>query len=544
MMVSGSVMAMGTGILLWIGTYLVHSTVIIAGVWALTSLVPKLSLATKETLWRVALFGGVLTSSVQLAASVQPPWGPLSLPAETAPAARDMAAAPEAPSPEPEVVQHHITQHRSGDLLIETVRERRVAPEPVVTAAPTPPSEVSHTLPWAPIVLGVLGAGMLLALGRLGHAAIRLRRDLRDRRDVIEDPVLETFLALCQKAELGKRVRLTASSKLSSPVALASREIVLPERAIEGLSVQQHEGMLAHELAHLIRRDPWWSWGTAIFQAIFFFQPLNHVARTKIREVAEFQCDDWAARHVGTGVHLAKCLAEVARWMEQSSEGSSSMMVAMAENGSPIVRRITRLLDDRRRRRERPAHAAGRIALGVGVLGAAVGLAPAITLAAGSSAEEADPGDTVPQLASAMESDRDVRFHDVRGEDGIDRSSVELQAGDERIRVQIARPRTPEPPPPPESHGMHIIVGGHISGWGWGDVFTSWLWLEVGGLEALERDLEGLERELQGLEREVERDLPWGFRRMSDDRNRGAWQPGSRTDSVHPGGRSRTIYDL
>ena len=51
-------------------------------------------------------------------------------------------------------------------------------------------------------------------------------------------------------------------------------------------------------------------------------------------------CDDWAVRHTGQNVTLARCLVEVAGWMKTETRPVAA--VGMAERGSPLVRRVER----------------------------------------------------------------------------------------------------------------------------------------------------------------------------------------------------------
>lgn len=448
----------------WLLTYVVHSTALIASVWLLTSVIPKISLGTKEALWKVALLGPLLTATIHQASGVPSVWGELPMPQALRTEAASPAPAPVVATPAPEpVVERRVVQHRNGDLEITAIRHHApVAPAPAVVVAPSSPASPS---PWPWVLLSLWGAGALFALGRLAWATTRLRKQLKSRRDVIEDPVLESFLDLCSKAELRKRPRLTASPHLRSPIALGRREICLPERAVDSLTPQQQHGMLAHEMAHLVRRDPQWMVLTAVVEALFFFQPLNHLARRKIQEVAEFQCDDWAARQTGTGVHLAKCLAEVAGWVEDGPP-LTPVVTSMADQGSPIVRRITRLLHQRRRGGR--VHPVGRVALTVGSLALVVALVPGVSQAQGSSA--AGPA---PMLVQGSSAPRTVVIEDI-SDAGHERSIVRLQADGETVEIEVQAARPAPPPPPPQEERVEIIVHGHMGGlwgWGWGGLF-------------------------------------------------------------------------
>jgi beta-lactamase regulating signal transducer with metallopeptidase domain len=469
----------------WLTTYGLHSTALIAAVWLLTSVVPQLSLGTREALWKVALLGPLLTATVVVASGVPSVWGQLPMPQalRTAPGSPPTAAPPAVASPPAgdAAVEQRIVRHRTGELEITAIRQRQAAP----AAAPiaTGPAAPAAPTPWPMVLLGLWAAGAAVAVGRLAWATRRLRKQLHGRRDVIEDPVLESFLDLCSKSGLKKRPRLTASPHLRSPIALGSHEICLPERAVDSLTPPQQQAMLAHELAHLLRRDPLWSVGVAVVEAVLWFQPLNHLARRKIQEVAELQCDDWAARQAGTGVHLAKCLAEIAGWVEEGPP-MSPVVTAMADRSSPIVRRITRLLHERRQGGR--VHPAGRVAISVGTLGLVLALVPGV-----SQAELGSPATAqVPVLAQGpgLATPRTVIFED-RSDGGHDRSRVRLHAGDEIVEIEVQAPRA-LPPPPPAPHGdrVEIMIHGHFGGplwapWGWGG---GWLgMLDLGGLEIL-----------------------------------------------------------
>ena len=414
----------------------------------------------------------------------------------------------QAPAVEPEeaLVDRRVVEHQSGTLTITTVRERKESA--VAAAVPLEPS------PWPWVVLGLVLAGSVFALGRLVWAARRLRKQLEGRRDVMEDPVLESHLALCAKAELKKRPKLTASPKVRSPLALMGNEICLPERAVDSLSPEQQQGMLAHELAHLIRRDPAWRFGVAIFEALFFFQPLNHLARRKLAEVAEFQCDDWAAQHTGTGVHLAKCLAEVASWLD-GGPPQTAIMTAMAAPSSPIVQRITRLLGHPKARAT--GHAATRVAFAVFAIGAVAWLVPGVGYAQ-PKATAVEGGHTG--------SDREVAFVDT-SDARWDRGTLHLDTGDEQVEVHVQAPKAAPPPPPeapaipspPERHGdsLRIIIQGDTWGGfpfcmgpcGGGVLFD--LHIGDGDPLGLLEDLEDLEDLDDLIEAEVERGLLGAF---------------------------------
>ncbi len=170
---------------------------------------------------------------------------------------------------------------------------------------------------------------------------------------VVGGSLLTQLQALAQEAGLGGPVSLSCSWRVPVPLALGLRrpEICVPPRALAGLSAEQQEGMLAHELAHLVRRDPMWLLVSHALSCLFFFQPLNWVARRRLRETSEMLSDEWAVSRTGRPLSLAGCLAEVAGW---TLAYRPLPVPGMADRPSNLATRIRRLLDESRSP-ERPA---------------------------------------------------------------------------------------------------------------------------------------------------------------------------------------------
>src|SRR5690606_21235904 len=95
---------------------------------------------------------------------------------------------------------------------------------------------------------------------------------LGDRRMVNDGPLTSMLSALRRATGATVPLRLTASASISSPVALHG-EICLPEVALVDLDAAQQRAMLAHELAHIERRDPEWLVLACLVERVFFFQP-------------------------------------------------------------------------------------------------------------------------------------------------------------------------------------------------------------------------------------------------------------------------------
>ena len=278
-------------------------------------------------------------------------------------------------------------------------------------------------LAWALLAV-FFGAGMIRSWSRL-------RRVLADRRPIHAGPA-STMLARLAAGTL-PRVRLSASTRVDVPIAVGvlRPEIVVPERALYQLEPAELESMLAHELAHLVRRDPAWRLITGFMHRVLFLQPLNRVAAVHLESTSEELCDDWAVERTDRPLALARCLTEVAGWVA-SPLGAS--VPAMARRGSGLGRRVRRLVaadDDpsppRRRDRWPVPFAAGALTL-------VVFAAPGATEMASSAPPAAMP--PAPMLVPASVSPGEVMAE--RSPDAA-RASAPDKKGDARRVLEKLR---------------------------------------------------------------------------------------------------------
>ena len=325
----------------WLLTYLIHSTVLLGLVWLVTR---RLEPAVSELLWKVALLAGLVTGTIQSRLQLSPP-AAVTLPAASLPS----------PSPASDAGHESALGTTSTTSRIST------------TSASRPSLALLAVLLWGAIALAsslYYVARRLILVGRLA-----------DRRPVRDGPLATTLAELQRTTGYRGRVRLTMARTISSPVALGLSEICVPELALSELGAEQQCSMLAHELAHLARHDSLWLVGASLIERLFFFQPLNRLARRELETTAEYLSDEWAMRKTGSAVSLAKCLATVAEWIQASPLGVP--VAGLAERRSLLVARIARLLDARLP--QSPASRRGWAVLATLGVAATVAAAPRVT---------------------------------------------------------------------------------------------------------------------------------------------------------------------
>jgi hypothetical protein len=438
----------------WMLTYLIHSTILVLSVWlicrGIKPLAKHIGPSGENLGWKLALVGAFVSATVQVGAGVNPALGALEL--EAGPKVVERASALESQPQRVLRTRPIIVEPDEGSVVMLGAGPGAQV-EPAFEAAETEPAPL-----WPKLLVGAWLLGAVIALARLGGSVVALRRKLTDRRAVIEDPVLESFLTLCRDVDIRRKIRLTASANISSPIALWRSEIVIPLRAIEELSPAAMRSVLAHEIAHLERRDPHWLALAAAIEALCFFQPLNRLARRGMQDSAELLCDDWAIGRTGDGVQFAKSLAELASW---SAAAPTSVLVAGMLGERPLVRRVERALDgDPRRFASDDGSRSTRVLLGLGTLAALIMIAPGAVDA--SPPEAVESGDTrVDRKArkSDKKAERDAGKAAERARDARARADQALREAEQAEQEARDAARAAAPLPSDQPLGsQHMII--------------------------------------------------------------------------------------
>lgn len=373
----------------WLMTYSLHSTLFLCLAWLASKRLAGRRARLEEAMWRFALVAALATATVQLAAGWEPVAGRWNL---NEPAAASVV----------ERVSHSLPA-RALPVSLAVPAE---SPGP---ALPSWPFDLRST------VLGLWACGALLLCLRWTGSYLRLKRRLRARPEVVGGGMFTLMRQLSGDLGLAPLVRLTCSSRVPVPVALGlgRPEICVPPRALSHLEPEQQEGMLAHELAHLVRRDPFWLAFSRMLAGALFFQPLNWVACRRLRELSERLCDEWAVERTGRPLSLARCLAEVAGWSVRSA--SPLPVPSMADRPSSLARRIRHLLDDSSspERRVRPVWiGAGMLVLLAAVAAVAPGVYAAVAVEEPAElvepAEPAEPEEPEDPVEALIEPEYDI----------------------------------------------------------------------------------------------------------------------------------------
>ena len=378
----------------WLLNYLLHSTVLLGGVWALERAGWLKHPAWREAFWRAAFFGAVLTASVQPLTQVTR----IALPdAWLSTSGAALASASEAQTP-PALPADAMSADPmpAGETAGDADRPHAVASvsdRPVIV-------EDDALMPRRAVLQDMLAALLLawplVALLGLGLTLVRwlaLRREVRALPQSEDHELRQAAAELAHQA--GVQVpTLRVSATWASPLVAPGGQICLPDALMRRLEGQQRVAVLAHEIAHLRRRDLAWRLAARWVSQLGWLQPMNRLAMRRLDLLAELACDRWAAVEAGA-MPLAESLYVCARDSAPAARGSRPMPVlasAMAATRSPLMTRMHALLEESpmsestpvRRRLGRLALASGLCVLAPAVPMLVIGKAPTINFDLGS----------------------------------------------------------------------------------------------------------------------------------------------------------------
>jgi bla regulator protein blaR1 len=333
-------------IVCWLLTYLVHSTLLLGLVYVLDRSGRLRSGALLEAAWRAALFGAVVTTSLQSGLHFAPVHRELFGAAAHAPVtATANAAKPDAQSAlalHAPIAPVRVEAPSKPDNTTASADLRNKDRAVATTAHWYTALRQSLGSDWPLALLAVwIAIAVYLLLRLLGHVQFA-RRELNGRMRLVDGVAPEILSSLCRQRGMRRVPHLSVSPFLSGPVSLPNGEISIPGWTLEELNPHQLRALLAHELAHCVRRDPQWLTAGNFVSALFWLQPLNRLACRRLAACAELACDDSAAANQADRRALAECLTECASRIHAGH--LPTFASAMAGPGSAFTQRVTRLL--------------------------------------------------------------------------------------------------------------------------------------------------------------------------------------------------------
>lgn len=232
---------------------------------------------------------------------------------------------------------------------------------------------------WQPslaILASIWLAGVAIAQSLLVVRMLRVARLMR-RAAPAPAEIAAIVETLSQRIGLARRPRVCCSDVRSPLVAgWRSSVIVVPRDFVELHSAAEVRALLAHELAHVVRRDYSRNILHLLLASVLWWHPGVWLIYARIRHERECSCDERAVEISGSAAGLAKGLFRLATLPVDSNA------VLVGASSRRLVNRISRIV-------ELPARPSNRLA--PWVYACAVALFMGVVSAASAAAARVEP---------------------------------------------------------------------------------------------------------------------------------------------------------
>jgi beta-lactamase regulating signal transducer with metallopeptidase domain/uncharacterized protein YnzC (UPF0291/DUF896 family) len=218
-----------------------------------------------------------------------------------------------------------------------TARDRAAASESMFLSSNTSRrAPLVDALPWL-VEAWLLGVAFLSL--RSAGGFLLIERERRRQSMVVNRRLLEMCYSLQDRLGLNRAIAYFECKWLQTPAVIGwFRPVMfLPVTALTGLSEDQLQAVIAHELAHIKRFDPFVNVFQVCVETVLFYHPAVWWLNKRIRAEREHCCDEMAVALCGNAVEYARALTLMEEWR-------SAPVFAMAANRGPLTERVVRVL--------------------------------------------------------------------------------------------------------------------------------------------------------------------------------------------------------
>ncbi len=192
-----------------------------------------------------------------------------------------------------------------------------------------------------PAIVTVWFLGFVFFLLRyFGSIAWLLR--LKNTSETITTEYEDILYKYSRKMKLRRLVEIGKSLKIDTPMVIGHFKpvILFPAKILTGLSLEQLEAILLHELAHVKRNDFLINLVQSFIEIVFFYHPAVWWLSASISTEREHVCDDLAVKGGVDALQMAETLAKLAEVFTRPPQFSQ----AFSGKQHKVKNRIHRLI--------------------------------------------------------------------------------------------------------------------------------------------------------------------------------------------------------
>ena len=190
-----------------------------------------------------------------------------------------------------------------------------------------------------PSIVAIWLAGVVLLSSRLLVSWVRAKQLVRRDARPASREWQRIAEHLSEALGLRRAVTLLESAAVEVPSVIGSLRpvILLPASALTGMTPEQIEMVLAHEMAHIRRHDFLLNLLQALVETLMFYHPAVWWMSRRVRIERENCCDDLAVAVCGNPIQYARALTRLEELR------ANALPVVVAANGGSLLERIRRI---------------------------------------------------------------------------------------------------------------------------------------------------------------------------------------------------------
>ena len=172
----------------------------------------------------------------------------------------------------------------------------------------------------------------------------QLRRWL-NRATIQRNEVTECCRSVATSLGIRSEISSRAVNARTTPLlwGLLRPVLIVPNGLIESLNQEQLRGVIAHELAHYVRRDHWSNLFACAVKVIMWWNPIAWLAHRELRSAQE-SCCDAIAIGISDRRDYATALFQTLNFVQKGPFANHELALGVEENGS-ILRRFEMIAD-------------------------------------------------------------------------------------------------------------------------------------------------------------------------------------------------------
>jgi bla regulator protein BlaR1 len=195
-----------------------------------------------------------------------------------------------------------------------------------------------------PLIVVIWASGVFLLSLRVLGGLIYLRRLTTNQVYPVLKEWRELLNQLQGKSGVKRAIQLLASARVQSPmvVGIIKPVILFPLSALNQLSIEEVEAVLAHEIAHIRRHDFLLNLLQTLLETLFYFNPAVWWISSQIRTEREHCSDDLAVAWCGNHMQYARALLRI---QELNRSAPHLAMALVGGKQNQLMHRIQRIFN-------------------------------------------------------------------------------------------------------------------------------------------------------------------------------------------------------